>query len=55
MVEGAEIDWAAHTNDPVGVVSDVLAFDKAVAVAKDLQTATAIPPLSLLLTTGPMG
>lgn len=35
MVEGSEIDWAAHTNDSIGVVSDVLAFDKAVAVAKD--------------------
>lgn len=35
MVEGSEIDWAAHANDPVGIVSDVLAFDKAVKVAKD--------------------
>ncbi|MFM9414535.1 alkaline phosphatase [Peptococcus simiae] len=35
MVEGSEVDWAAHANDPVGVVSDLLAFDKAVAVAKD--------------------
>lgn len=33
MVEGSEIDWASHANDPVGVVSEVLAFDKAVKVA----------------------
>ncbi|HSQ35730.1 MAG TPA: alkaline phosphatase [Candidatus Binatia bacterium] len=33
MVEGSKIDWAAHDNEPVGVVSDVLAFDRAVAVA----------------------
>jgi alkaline phosphatase len=33
MVEGSKIDWAAHDNDPVGVVSDVLAFDRAVAAA----------------------
>ena len=35
MVEGSEIDWAAHANDPVGVVTDILAFDKAVKVAID--------------------
>ncbi len=35
MVEGSQIDWAAHANDPVGIYSDVLAFDKAVKVAKD--------------------
>jgi alkaline phosphatase len=27
------VDWAAHANDPVGIVSDVLAFDAAVAEA----------------------
>ena len=35
MVEGSKVDWAAHANDPVGVNSDVLAFDAAVKVAKD--------------------
>lgn len=33
MVEGSKVDFAAHANDPVGVVSDVLAFDEAVGVA----------------------
>jgi alkaline phosphatase len=33
MVEGSKVDWAAHANDPVGIVSDVLAFDAAVAEA----------------------
>ena len=33
MVEGSKIDWASHANDPVGVISDVLAFDKAVEKA----------------------
>lgn len=33
FVEGSKIDWASHANDPVGVVSDVLAFDDAVNVA----------------------
>ena len=35
MVEGSKIDWAAHANDPVGVVSDVISFDKAVKAAVD--------------------
>lgn len=33
MVEGSKIDWAAHANDPVGVISDILAFDQAVGIA----------------------
>lgn len=33
MVEGSKIDWAAHANDPVGIISDVLAFDDAVGQA----------------------
>ena len=35
MVEGSLIDWAAHANDPVGIVGDINAFDKAVASAMD--------------------
>lgn len=35
MVEGSKIDWAAHANDPIGMISDYLAFDKAVGVALD--------------------
>ncbi len=35
MVEGSKIDWAAHANDPVGVISDILAFDNAVKAALD--------------------
>jgi len=33
FVEGSKPDWAAHANDPVGMVSDVLAFDNAVGKA----------------------
>ncbi len=36
FVEGSKIDWASHANDPVGVISDVLAFDEAVGIALDL-------------------
>ncbi len=35
FVEGSKIDWASHANDPVGVISDVLAFDEAVGTALD--------------------
>jgi len=35
MVEGSKIDWAAHANDPIGLMSDILAFDEAVGVALD--------------------
>lgn len=30
FVEGSKVDWAAHANDPIGIISDVLAFDEAV-------------------------
>lgn len=33
MVEGSKIDWAAHANDPIGLISDIKAFDDAVGVA----------------------
>ncbi len=32
-MEGSKPDWAAHVNDPIGMISDVLAFDHAVAEA----------------------
>ena len=35
MVEGSQVDWAAHANDPVGIVTEFLAFDKAVGVVMD--------------------
>lgn len=35
MVEGSKVDWSAHANDPMGIVSEALAFDQAVGVAKN--------------------
>ena len=32
MVEGSQIDWACHANDPAHLLSDLLMFDKAVRV-----------------------
>lgn len=49
MVEGSEVDWTAHANDPVGCITEYLAFDKAVGAAlefakKDGETAVIILP-----------
>jgi alkaline phosphatase len=35
MVEGSQIDWAGHANDPAYMLHDFLAFDDAVRVALD--------------------
>jgi len=49
MVEGSKIDWAAHANDPVGMITEFLAFDRACKAAldfakKDGNTAVLILP-----------
>jgi alkaline phosphatase len=33
MVEGSQVDWGAHNNDPIYTITDFLAFDDAVQVA----------------------
>jgi alkaline phosphatase len=35
MVEGSQVDWGDHANDPFYAVTDFLAFDSAVRVAMD--------------------
>lgn len=49
MVEGSKVDWVAHANDAVGMITEFLAFDKAVGAAiefakKDGETAVIILP-----------
>ena len=49
MVEGSKIDWAAHANDPVGMATDFLAFDRACGAALEFarqngETAVVIAP-----------
>jgi alkaline phosphatase len=39
MVEGSQIDWAGHANDPAYMLHDFLAFDDAVRVALDFAKA----------------
>ncbi|MCX7725881.1 MAG: alkaline phosphatase [Chitinispirillaceae bacterium] len=35
MVEGSQVDWGAHNNDPIYTIGDFLAFDEAVKIAVD--------------------
>jgi alkaline phosphatase len=35
IVEGSQVDWAGHNNDPIYMTTDFLAFDAAVKVACD--------------------
>ena len=35
MVEGSQVDWAAHANDAVGIITEYLAFDEAVGKVMD--------------------
>ena len=35
MVEGSQIDWAAHANDPIGIITEFLAFDNAFGKVMD--------------------
>ncbi|MDR3095042.1 MAG: alkaline phosphatase [Bacteroidales bacterium] len=49
MVEGSEVDYAAHGNDAVGCITEFLAFDKAVGIALEFakqngETAVVILP-----------
>ncbi len=49
MVEGSKVDWAAHANDPIAMITEMLAFDRACGVAldfakKDGQTIIVILP-----------
>ncbi|MCC8018951.1 MAG: alkaline phosphatase, partial [Rikenellaceae bacterium] len=39
MVEGSMVDWAAHSNDAVGIITEFLEFDDAVCVAMDFARA----------------
>ena len=47
MVEGSQVDWAAHANDAVGMITELIAFDDAVGkvmefAIKDGNTAVVI-------------
>jgi alkaline phosphatase len=39
MVEGSQVDWAGHNNDPIYMITDFLAFDEAVRTAVEFAQA----------------
>lgn len=39
MVEGSQVDWAGHANDPIWMVTDFIAWDDAVNVAVNFASA----------------
>jgi alkaline phosphatase len=48
MVEGSQIDWAGHDNDPLYLAHEVIEFEKAVRFAKEL--AEQLDDLQVLVT-----
>lgn len=49
MVEGSKVDWAAHGNDPAGMATEFLAFDRACGAALEFarqngETAVVVVP-----------
>ena len=38
LVEGSQVDWAGHNNDPIHMVTDFAAFDRAVQAAVEFAT-----------------
>ncbi|OPZ27539.1 MAG: Alkaline phosphatase 3 precursor [Bacteroidetes bacterium ADurb.BinA174] len=47
MIEGSQVDWAAHANDPIGIITEYIDFDDAVGkvmefAEKDGNTAVVI-------------
>lgn len=50
MVEGGKIDWACHVNDPGTTITEMHAFDEAVAVASAF--ADRFPEETLIVVTG---
>ena len=50
MVEGGKVDWASHANDAASVINDVLAFDRALALAVEFYEKH--PDDTLIIVTG---
>lgn len=48
MVEGSQVDWASHTNDPVGTITEYIAFDQTVAAALEFARSSREPTLVLV-------
>jgi alkaline phosphatase len=49
MVEGSQVDWSSHGNDPVGTITEYIAFDKAVEICLDFARANPEKPTLVLV------
>jgi len=49
MVEGSQVDWSSHSNDPVGTITEYIAFDQAVKVALDFARSKPEEPTLVLI------
>jgi len=45
MVEGSQVDWSSHANDPVGTITEYIAFDQAVTAALEFARSSREPTL----------
>ncbi len=48
MVEGSQVDWSSHTNDPVGTITEYIAFDRTVTAALEFARSSREPTLVLV-------
>ena len=49
VVEGSQVDWSSHGNDPAGTISEYIAFDKAVGIALDFAESNPQKPTLILV------
>jgi alkaline phosphatase len=49
MVEGSQVDWSSHGNDPVGTITEYIAFDQAVRIALDFARSNPDKPTLILI------
>ncbi|MGB3341362.1 MAG: alkaline phosphatase [bacterium] len=49
MVEGSQVDWSSHGNDPVGTITEYIAFDQAVRIALDFARSNPDQPTLILI------
>ncbi|UCC11647.1 MAG: alkaline phosphatase [candidate division WOR-3 bacterium] len=47
-VEGSQVDWSSHTNDPVGTITEYIAFDQVVTAALEFARSSREPTLVLV-------
>lgn len=49
VIEGSQVDWSSHGNDPVGTLTEYIAFDQAVSIAYDFAKFNPDQPTLILI------